>query len=285
MTKTILQKYIANTGTHSRRQAEELIRAGRVSVNGEQAELGQRVDDNDTVLVDGRALSSAKEAIYIKFNKPAGYTCTSRQFAKEKNIYSLLPKEFANLQVVGRLDKDSRGLVLLTNDGELTYKLTHPRYGHEKEYLVSIKNLELKIKNPARGAAGGYSIERIVADFKRGVDISASGDSDGPSAGSGLGSVLSPEIARAKELSYLGEGVFRIVLAEGKKRQIRRMFRAIGLHVSDLLRVRVGDAVLGSLPEGAFEQITKSGKSPSLSALDLAKKYHKGHKEKDKIKN
>src|SRR6056297_2781176 len=150
MTKNkVLQKFLAETGHCSRRQAEELIKRGRVQVNGETAEPGQRVSEGDDVRVDEEVLVGPKEKIYIKLNKPAGYTCTNRKFSGEKNVFDLVPSK-EKLFVVGRLDKDSRGLVLLTNDGDWANQLSHPSFGCEKEYEVSfefrILNFEYEIK-------------------------------------------------------------------------------------------------------------------------------------------
>jgi pseudouridine synthase len=225
--KVILQKYIAEAGHFSRRQAEELIRASKVKINGEIAELGMRADENDEIKVNGKLLGLAKQKIYIKLNKPIGYVCTSRRFKGEKNIFELI-KTRQRLFAVGRLDKESRGLVLLTNDGDLSQKLAHPKFEHEKEYVVSIKNEELRIKN-----------EDIIKIFKSGVDI---GEGDG--------------IVKVKDAEFLGDDKFKVVLTQGKKRQVRRMFKKIGLEVEDLLRTRIGNLKLGSLEEGRTELLS-----------------------------
>ena len=218
--KIVLQRYIASSAYCSRRKAEELIRAGEVFVNGEIAELGQRVDDGDDVRVKGVRVKAKQEKIYIKLNKPRGYVCTNRDFDAEHNIFELLDKEYKHLHAVGRLDKNSHGLVILTNDGDFTVKMTHPRYEHEKEYLVLIKSEELKIKNKF--------IADLIYKLKKGLEDKG-------------------DILRAKEVEYLGGGKFKIILTQGKKRQIRRMFEALGYKVSDLKRVRIGDIVLGDL--------------------------------------
>jgi len=163
--------------------------------------------------------------IYIKLNKPAGYTSTAARFKGEKNIFSLV-KVKERLFIVGRLDKASRGLILLTNDGELANKLTHPRYEKEKEYLAAVS------KQVA-------SAKAVVQKFLTGVDI---GEGDG--------------IVRAKRVKYQSGEKFSIVLTEGKKRQIRRMFKALGLEVMDLIRVRIGKLELGNLKEGEWRKLT-----------------------------
>jgi 23S rRNA pseudouridine2605 synthase len=233
-----LQKFIAQSGYCSRRQAEELIRLKKVLVNDELAELGMKVDEDDEVKVNGQKLTLSKEKIYIILNKPKGYTCTNRKFTGEKNVFELLktspqpsPRtgegEFSRLFVVGRLDKDSRGLVLLTNDGDLTQKLTHPKFEHEKEYIATILNYQLQITN-----------DEIVRRLRKGVDI---GEGDG--------------VVRAKSLKYLGDNKFEIILTEGKKRQIRRMFRAVGCEIKDLVRVQIGNLQLGNLVEGKWRRL------------------------------
>lgn len=233
-----LTKYISSSGYCSRRKAEELIRLGKVEVNGERAGLGMKVSVKDKVKVNGTSLGLPEEKIYIILNKPFGYTCTSREFKGEKNVFALLKnietRLIASLHVAGRLDKNSRGLVLLTNDGDLTELLTHPRYAHEKFYIVQI-NTDKKQMNTEHGYA------RIVRKFKEGVDI---GDGDG--------------IVKTKAVKYLRAGKFKIVLTEGKKRQIRRMFKAVGLEVLDLQRVRIGKLQLGNLKEGEWKIINKN---------------------------
>ena len=224
--KIVLQKFIAESGYCSRRQAEELIRQKKVLVNSKLAELGMKVDEGDEVKIGGQKLSLSKEKIYIILNKPKGYTCTNRQFAGEKSILDLVGSP-ERLFAVGRLDKDSRGLVLLTNDGDLALKLTHPRYEHEKEYIATITNYQLRITN-----------DEAVNKFKSGVDI---GEGDG--------------IVKVKDVKYLGDNKFRIILTEGKKRQIRRMFKTIGCEIDDLVRVRIGNIKLENLGEGCWKKI------------------------------
>ncbi len=221
--KIVLQKYIASSGFCSRRQAEELIRSGKVFVDDERAELGQRVYEGEEVKVDGKIIRERKEKIYIKLNKPRGYTCTSRKFDAEENVFELIDKKYDYLHVVGRLDKNSHGLVILTNDGDFTEKMTHPRYEHEKEYLVRIKEDD-------------FNSENIIEKLKKGVDI---GDGDG--------------IVKVKDVEQIGEKMFKMILTQGKKRQIRRMFEALDHKVSDLERVRMGKIVLGDLKVREWE--------------------------------
>ncbi len=223
----LLQKYIAQSGYCSRRKAEELIKQGRVILNGKIAKIGDKVDKGDQVIIQGKEIKLPKEQIYIILNKPKGYVCTSRKFKKEKNVFDLLPTK-EKLSLAGRLDKDSRGLVLLSNDGDLIQKLTHPRYEHEKEYIVKIKNEQ------------NLSQSIIIEKFIKGIDI---GEGDG--------------IVCAKEIKCLGNNKFRIILTSGKKRQIRRMFKALNCEVLDLERIRIGNIKLGKLKSGEWKKIKK----------------------------
>ncbi|MCK5510947.1 rRNA pseudouridine synthase [Candidatus Parcubacteria bacterium] len=237
MANIILQKFIANAGYCSRRKAEEFIRLGQVKVNNKIAELGMKVSEYDKIEIGSELIVLPKEKIYIILNKPLGITCTNREFKGEKNVFELLPNEFKNLHVVGRLDKNSRGLVLLTNDGDLTMRMTHPRFGHEKKYMVqlSIMNYQLHPSSEHK------RIDQIIDNFLKGIDI---GDGDG--------------IVKAKNIKYLEKDKFEIILTEGKKRQIRRMFKKIGLKVSDLQRVAIEEIELGGLNEGKWKKL-KSG--------------------------
>lgn len=229
----VLQKIIAASGYCSRRNAEELIRNGAVRVNGEIANVGDRADaERDKITVRGRLIATAPK-IYIKLNKPVGYTCTNRSFPGERNIFDLV-RTPERLFAVGRLDKESCGLVLLTNDGELTQQLAHPRFEHEKVYEVEV-----------REKRGGWVSqeqpdgEMIARELINGIDI---GEGDG--------------IARARKARYLQNGCFIITLNEGKKRQIRRMFSALGLETVGLRRVSLAGLQLGTLKEGAWAPLS-----------------------------
>lgn len=237
----ILQKQIARLSDYSRRKAEELIRLGKVRVNGSVAFLGQTVDpDNDMIQVKGKTITGLRELIYIKFNKPRGYVSTTAKFSKEKNIFDLVNIN-ERLFPIGRLDKSSRGLMILTNDGDLTQRLSHPRYGQEKTYEVkAIGGKEKRISDSFAG--------RIISSCLKGVNI---GEGDGK--------------VKAKKASYLGLNIFSLVLGEGKKRQIRRMFEALGLKVVDLKRVEISGLKLGNLKEGSWERL-------SIKELDMLQK-------------
>ncbi|MFH1536782.1 MAG: pseudouridine synthase, partial [Patescibacteria group bacterium] len=217
-------------------KAEDLIRNNKVFVNEKLAKLGDRVDENDEVKINnlpGRQAGKLvkpdyTKKIYIKLNKPIGYTCTNREFRDEKNIFSLINLK-EKLFVAGRLDKNSKGLVIVTNDGDYMQELTHPSNDHEKKYLVRI-NLPTQEKREIS--------QNIINKFKAGIDI---GEEDG--------------IVMAKRAKYLNNNEFEIVLTTGKKRQIRRMFGALNYHVTNLKRIQISNIKLGALPEGKWEYI------------------------------
>lgn len=224
--KIVLQKYIADSGYCSRRQAEDMIKKNKVLVNKKRAELGMRVSEQDEVSIAGKKIGEKKENIYIALNKPKGYTCTNRKFSGEKNIFELV-KTRERLFIVGRLDKDSQGLLILTNDGELAQYITHPKNESEKKYLVEVEKLT---SDP----------EKIIKTFLKGIDL---GKED--------------KIVWAKKITYLKSKNFEITLTEGKKRQIRRMFEKMGMRVVKLKRISIGKLNLGDLKEGKHIKITK----------------------------
>lgn len=223
-----IQKLIADSGYCSRRKAEELIKKGVVTINGQPVTLGQRALSLEKIVIDGMALKSNNlNKKYVVLNKPKGYVCTSAAFDKEKNIFSLLPKNLGRLFVAGRLDKDSQGLVLLTNDGNFCQKITHPSFEHEKTYKVKISNPH-KIPDNA-----------IVKELKNGIDI---GEGDG--------------VVKAKKILNIGQNSFEIVITQGKKRQIRRMFEKLDCKVIFLMRTKIGTLELGNLKSGSFQEIS-----------------------------
>ena len=223
----VLQKAIAESGYSSRRKAEEIIRGGHVKVNGHEALIGDLADpEKDKITISGRLISKPEEKVYIMLNKPLGYTCTNRRFTGEQNIFDLVNLPI-RLFAVGRLDKDSRGLVLLTNDGDLTQKISHPRFEHDKEYEVRIRD---DVVNP----------ELVIKKLLNGVDI---GEGDGA--------------VKAVRAKYLQNGLFRITLNEGKKRQLRRMFAVLGTRVNDLRRISISGLELEDLPEGKWDYLDK----------------------------
>lgn len=224
-----LTKIIAENSSYSRRKAEELIRLGLVLVNNQIAQLGERVSKEDEIKINGQKIIR-NQKIYIKLNKPVGYVCTNRSFKGEENIFSLINiKE--KIVSIGRLDRDSSGLLILTNDGDLNYKLSHPKFEHQKIYLVKIKNNHL-LKN-------NIFLNELKSDFIRGIDIEEK------------------TLAKAKKLEIINEQTFKVILSEGKKRQIRRMFGFFGLRVESLKRIEFANIKLGDLAEGQWESLSK----------------------------
>lgn len=216
-----VQKVLAAAGVASRRKAEDLIRAGRVQVNGQKVELGATVGPADRITVDGKPVARQAAKVTYMLNKPPGYLSAASDRHGRKTVLELVPK-VDGLHPVGRLDLESEGLLLLTNDGDLTLKLTHPRYGKEKEYRV--------------WCSQGALNERALQQLRDGVQLE-----------DGLARVKS--VARA-------EGGCRLVITEGRKRQVRLMLRAVGYDVDRLLRLRVGNLRLGDLPEGKWRKLS-----------------------------
>lgn len=218
-----LQKFLAAAGVCSRRKAEDLIRAGRVQVNGRVvAELGAKADpQSDRVAVDGQAVRPPQRMVYIALNKPRGYVCSCRH-AGEKIVLDLVNVP-ERIFPVGRLDKESTGLLLLTNDGRLHLKLAHPSFDHEKEYEVAVAR---PISDSAlRRMAEGMPMLRTRT--------------------------------RPAEVQRIDSRRFRIVLKEGRNRQIRRMVSRLGNAVVDLRRIRMAHIRLDRLPQGRWRYLTE----------------------------
>jgi 23S rRNA pseudouridine2605 synthase len=224
-----LQKYLSEAGVASRRASEQIILAGRVAVNGKIVRLlGTKVQPGkDEVAVDGR-IAKPRRKLYVALHKPAGYVCSKNDPEKRRLIGELLPKEWDNLQSVGRLDKESEGLLFLTNDGDFSLKLTHPRYGLRKRYLVSV----LGKLEPA-----------MLGRFLAGIEDA--------------GEIL--KVTKARLLSANNtRSVAELELAEGKNREIRRLFALVGLAVERLQRISIGPIKLGELPSGKWRILTET---------------------------
>ena len=217
---TRLNKFIALHAGLSRRQADELIAAGKVSVNGVPAVIGARVQPADAVTLHGKLVSTETELQYIMLNKPAGYVCSRRAQGDNPTIYSLLPHEFHALKPVGRLDRDSSGLILLTNDGDFALQMTHPRYAKTKRY-------EVTLDNPLEPL-----YQQMISDF--GVTLE-----DGKS-----------RLTLERQSDDRKEWI--VIMSEGRNRQIRRTFAALGYTVIKLHRTNFGNYTLGTLEQGKF---------------------------------
>jgi 23S rRNA pseudouridine2605 synthase len=222
-----LQRLLARAGFGSRRASEGLIVEGRVTVNGRVATLGDRADpEQDEVQVDGLVVNLDPNVRYYALHKPVGVVTTMRDPQGREDIRGYLPADGPRVFPVGRLDRDTEGLLLLTNDGDLANALMHPRFGVEKEYLAEVE---------------GVPTSKHVGTLRRGVELE-----DGH--------------ARARSARVAGRagerGAIRLVMTEGRKREVRRLLAAIGLPVVRLVRVRVGPVRLGDLSPGEVRELT-----------------------------
>lgn len=212
-----LNKFLAERLGVSRREADELIQAGKIMVNNEPATLGTKVDKTSKVLFNKKIIPFDTEFSYYAFHKPIGYVCSRRAQGDTPTIYDLLPKDFKKLKTVGRLDKDSSGLILLTNDGDFAFQMTHPKFRKTKIYEVELdKSLE-----PLH--------QQMISDF--GVMLE-----DGPS-----------QFKVLKDQNH-----YQVVLTEGRNRQIRRTFAALGYKVNKLHRTHFGKYELDNLKPGKY---------------------------------
>ena len=228
MTASTLLKVLTEAGLGSRRKMTEAIKNGKVKVNGVIAEnFRQPVNiETDRILFEGRPVNlKAEQIVYLMLNKPDGLLSTTSDDRGRRTILDILPEQYRHLRLypVGRLDMDSTGLLILTNDGALTYQLTHPKFEHEKEYLVQI---------------AGTLQPREKQNLERGIKLE-----DGITAPAKIKEV------RAAPFNY------SLTIHEGKKRQIRRMFAHLGYRVLALKRIRMGNLTLGTLQEGQTRQL------------------------------
>ena len=216
-----LNKYISETGVCSRREADKWIEAGRVSCNGQPAALGTRVADGDEIRVDGELVGAKKKHLYIALNKPVGITCTTESHI-EDNIIDLVGHP-ERIFPIGRLDKDSEGLILLTNNGDIVNDILRSENNHEKEYIVTVDRpiTELSLQM----MAGGVKI---------------------------MG-----ELTKPCKVSRVDQVTFRMILTQGLNRQIRRMCSALGYKAQRLQRVRIMNVHLGSLNPGEWRHLTE----------------------------
>ncbi len=217
-----LNKYISETGVCSRREADKWIEAGRVTCNGSLAVLGTQVGEADEIRVDGRLLGRRKKQIYIALNKPAGITCTTETHV-EGNIIDLIGHA-ERIFPIGRLDKESEGLILLTNDGDIVNEILRSENNHEKEYLVTV--------------------ERAV------TDLSLKMMADGVK--------IMGEITKPCKVARVNEKTFRMILTQGLNRQIRRMCSALGYRVQHLRRVRIINIGLDTLAPGEWRELAEA---------------------------
>ena len=226
-----LNKYIVSSGLCSRREADTLIESGKVTINGETAVQGSKVMDGDIVLVNGRKVTPDDDMVYIAFNKPLGVTCTTDK-RDPSNIIDYIGFD-ERIFPVGRLDKNSSGLILLTNDGSIVNKLLRAENGHEKEYLVTVNRPYDK---------------NFLRSMESGVPV--------------LGQLTLP-----CKLKPAGDKTFKIILHQGLNRQIRRMCEYLGYKVTRLKRIRFMNIELGGLETGKWRYLTSSEKKELLKDI------------------
>ncbi|MFK7933916.1 MAG: 23S rRNA pseudouridine(2604) synthase RluF [Saprospiraceae bacterium] len=230
-TSTSLNKYISQTGICSRREADRWIEAGRVKINGVAAKKGNRVTETDEVTIDGKPLKNRPQLVYIALNKPPGITCTT-DLKDKSNIIDFVnhPKR---IFPIGRLDKPSTGLILLTNDGDIVNQILRVENAHEKEYVV-------RVNRPVT--------PQFIEQMENGIPILDT-------------------ITKKCKVEKVGKYVFRIILTQGLNRQIRRMCEYLEYRVISLKRVRIMNIKLGKLPLGKWQDLSKEELSTLRSKL------------------
>ena len=212
-----LNKFLAERLGVSRREADDLIASGKVLVNDKKAVLGARIDKNDKVCYNNMIVPFDTEFLYLAFNKPVGYVCSRRAQGDAPTIYELIPEEYRKLKTVGRLDKDSSGLILLTNDGDFAFQMTHPKFHKEKVY-------EVELDRPLEPLH-----QQMISDYGVMLD-------DGPSSFTVIHD----------------NNIYTVVLSEGRNRQIRRTFAALGYRVTKLHRTQFGKYQLSGLKPSEY---------------------------------
>ncbi len=248
-----LQKFMARSGVASRRKSEDIIAEGRVTVNGEKVtEMGVKIDPtSDIVRVDGRKIAR-EDFRYVKLHKPVGVISSASDPRGRKTVVDFVNHLPQRLYPVGRLDYESRGLILLTNDGELTHILTHPSFEVPKTYQVK---------------ARGFLASESLTALESGLELE-----DGMTAP-----------ARVSEVEFGDrETSFKITLQEGRKRQVRRMCRAVGHEVIDLKRIKLGPIILGDLPEGNWCDLDESEQKQLIDLKQQKKEYADNSNSADK---
>jgi 23S rRNA pseudouridine2604 synthase len=231
-----INKYISETGKASRREADRLINENRVTINGRIAQIGDQVQPEDDVRLNGKTIQTVKEHAYIAFNKPRGIVSTSEKM-EENNIIDFINHPL-QIKHVGRLDKYSSGLILLTNDGDIIHKILRAEYNHEKEYIITVDKPITK-KKKKKMSSGVRILDTKTLPCK---------------------------------ITQLSNYKFKIILTQGLNRQIRRMCEALDYRVCTLKRVRIMNIELGTLPVGQWRDLTRKEKKILFADLDYKKK-------------
>lgn len=219
-----LNKFLAERLGVSRREADDLISSGQITVNGQIASLGNKVDTKSIICYNNKTIPFETNYTYIAFNKPVGYVCSRRAQGQAPTLYDLLPQEYRKLKTVGRLDKDSSGLILLTNDGDFAFQMTHPKFRKTKVY-------EVELNRPLEPLH-----QQMISDYGVMLD-------DGPSRFK----IIRKDTPDTKS--------YQVILTEGRNRQIRRTFAALGYRVTKLHRTQFGKYELNNLASGKYDII------------------------------
>ncbi|SEM02414.1 MULTISPECIES: 23S rRNA pseudouridine(2604) synthase RluF [unclassified Paenibacillus] len=227
-----INKFISETGFCSRREADRLVESGKVTINGVTAELGSQAEDGDDVRINGQPIKEKRKHVYIALNKPIGITSTTEQHIQGNIVDFVGHKE--RIFPIGRLDKDSEGLILMTNDGDIVNRILRAEGRHEKEYIVTVDRA-------------------VTPSFLRGMST---------------GVKILGEMTLPCTVTRISERVFRIILTEGKNRQIRRMCSAFGYEVRKLKRIRIMNIHLGEQATGTWRELTAAEKSELSTLLD-----------------
>lgn len=223
-----LNKFLANSLGISRREADELIAGGKVTVDKNIARIGEQISSSQLIKIDNKIVKPLSKYTYLLLNKPEGYVCSRSAQGSAPTVYELLPEQYKRLKTVGRLDKNSTGLILLTDDGDLSYQLTHPKFAKEKVYLVELDRPLTPLDKNA---------------IELGVEI-----------GDGLSRFRLQEV-RGGESKDITKTKFLVYLQEGRNRQIRRTFMALERKVVSLHRIKFGSYELGNLKTGKYREI------------------------------
>ena len=253
-----LNKFLAERLGLSRREADQAIADGKVTVNGTTAQIGTKIDKKSKVCYNNKTIPFATEFLYLAFNKPIGYVCSRHAQGSAPTLYELLPAKYRKLKTVGRLDKDSSGLILLTNDGDFAFQMTHPKFRKTKVY-------EVELDHPLEPLH-----QQMISDYGVMLD-------DGPSQfkvlrmdGTWTGDVAWGTPAESSGASDVGENAtagpvqnsvqnhtqrYQVILTEGRNRQIRRTFAALGYTVTNLHRTDFGKYELGKLKPGEYREV------------------------------
>lgn len=265
-----INKFVARATGVGRRQADEFIAKGQVSLNGRPASMGERVNKTDAVTLRGAVLKLSGKSTYLVLNKPVGYVCSRRRQGETPTIYELLPARYRSLKPVGRLDKDSSGLLLLTDDGDFAHRMTHPSFHKIKIYKVELDK-PLEPLHQQMISDYGVALEDGISQFLiEKIETTSAGSSSARNSAFPAGQDMSSKRVTAsgaapsdlrsesKAGAYDGSGektIYQITMHEGRNRQIRRTFAALGYTVTRLHRTSFGNYSLGGMKDGSLFEI------------------------------